>query len=169
MEYDQAILDYTIVLELKPDFEWAYIDRGMMYFKNKNYIKAANDFKKALELKPNWTLPLTNLGKIHIEKEEYNMAIDYLNQAIQSDERNHLAHQNIGYVYFLQKEYDLAIESYSKAIEILPNYYNAIRSRADAKYANGDFKGSCNDIKLAAELGDSKAINLLRSNRACLK
>jgi tetratricopeptide (TPR) repeat protein len=168
-DFNKAIIDYNKVIELKSDFEWAYTDRGMMYFEIQDYEKAENDFKKALELKPNWTIPLTNLGKVYAKKNEFEKAIEYYERAIQSDSKNHLAYQNLGYVYFLQEKYNLAIKSYTKAIDLFPKYYNAIRSRADAKKASGDFSGFCQDLKLAAKLGDTKAIAFLKKNNACGK
>lgn len=166
-EYKKAILDFNKVIEMNPKFEWGYVDRGMMFFQTKDYDKAEADFKKVLELKPDWSYALTNLGKVYAEKTEFDNAITHFKLALKNDPTNYLAHQNLGYTYFLQEEYDLAIESYTNAIAAFPNYYNAIRSRADAKNAKGDFKGFCMDMRLAAGLGDEKAIAFLKTNGDC--
>jgi len=156
-KFELAIIDFSKVIELKPDWEWGYSDRGMMYLEIEEYDKAEKDFKKAIELKVNWTLPLTNLGKLYDKKGDRAKAISYYKKAINADSSNYVAFNNLGFISYQSKEYESAIGYYNAAIEVNPNYSSCIRNRADAKLAKGDRNGACQDIKLAASLGDPKA------------
>ena len=51
-QYDNAIADYSKIVELKPDKADSYYDRGKIYVQTKNYKKAIADFDKAIEMDP---------------------------------------------------------------------------------------------------------------------
>jgi len=51
-DFDQAILDATKAVELKPEKAGHYDTRGWVYLGNGDYIHAMDDFAKALELDP---------------------------------------------------------------------------------------------------------------------
>lgn len=52
--YQQAIKDFTMTIELKPDYAKAYYNRGIIYIKLGNYQQAIEDIKIAARrgLKP---------------------------------------------------------------------------------------------------------------------
>lgn len=156
-DFKKSIEDFSKVIELIPAWEGGYLDRATIYTEIGEYNKAELDVMKVMEIKPEWTVAYGNLARIYDKKGDKEKAIEKYNYAIKLDSANHLALNNLGAIYYEKKKFDLAISYYSKAIEKLPNYFNAIRNRADAKIAKGDKQGACNDIKLAASLGDSKA------------
>jgi len=162
-EFNKAISDYNEVIKINPDqVEWAYLDRSTMYTNIEEYGKAETDAEKALELKPNWTIAQTNLGIINEKRGDSIKAIEYYKLALLSDSNNYIAFNNLGSIFFKFKDYNEAIICFNTAINILPNYFNAIRNRADVKVALGDKKGACEDLKLAASLGDAKAAEFIK-------
>ena len=52
-DYKGAIADFTKVIELDPDYVYAYFWRGMAKNKLENYQGAIADFTKVIELDPN--------------------------------------------------------------------------------------------------------------------
>ena len=60
--YDQAIADYNMAIELKPDYAQAYVNRGNAY-RDKGVIdRAIADYSKAIELKPDYAQAYYNRG-----------------------------------------------------------------------------------------------------------
>lgn len=51
-EYENAIQDFNKVIEIYPEHEWAYNNRGLFYLALKEYDKAIQDFNKVLTLNP---------------------------------------------------------------------------------------------------------------------
>jgi Flp pilus assembly protein TadD len=80
-QYDNAISDFTKVIELKPD-ALTYFYRGLVYNELKQYGNAISDFTKAIQLKPD---PLTynNRGIAYYWLKQYNYAISDFTDAIQ--------------------------------------------------------------------------------------
>jgi len=50
--YSEAIDDFTRVINLSPEHNWAYIKRGLVYIKTGNTISACNDFNAAYNIEP---------------------------------------------------------------------------------------------------------------------
>ena len=50
--YDAAIKDYSEAIKLKPDYHWAWINRGLVYHKKGDYDAAIKDHSEAIKLEP---------------------------------------------------------------------------------------------------------------------
>ena len=61
-EYDRAIVDFNKAIQLKPDFDAAYNNRGLAYHDKDDYDRAIVDFNTAIKLKPNFAAPYSNRG-----------------------------------------------------------------------------------------------------------
>ena len=94
------------------------------------------------------------------KKKNTPKAIEFYQKAIAVDIHNILAYHNLGYIYFLDKQYDKAIAQYDLALKYHPKYLKALRNRAYANKAKGEFSVACEDIKKAIALGDIKATEL---------
>ena len=51
-DFTGAIADFTKVIELDPNHQWAYVSRGSAKNKTGDYQSAIDDFNRALELDP---------------------------------------------------------------------------------------------------------------------
>lgn len=51
-DFDRAIADYTVAIDKKPKFDYAYNGRGKAYLDMKSFNLAFKDFVKALEINP---------------------------------------------------------------------------------------------------------------------
>ena len=61
-EYPEAIHDFTRCIKLKPNFDGAYIDRGVTYGMIGEYSNALQDFKTALQIDPESAEATYDLG-----------------------------------------------------------------------------------------------------------
>ncbi len=59
IDRDKAIADYNKTIELKPDYAFAYNNRGNVYDDKGEYDKAIGDYNKTIELKPILQKPTT--------------------------------------------------------------------------------------------------------------
>jgi tetratricopeptide (TPR) repeat protein len=76
--YDEAIVLYEKILELKPDMEEAYNDRGIAYVKQGQYEQALVDFTKAIELDPQLASAYHGRGVAYVKQGHYEQALaDY--------------------------------------------------------------------------------------------
>ncbi len=73
-DYDQAILEYTKALELKPNDANIYNMRGNAYHGKGNYDQAILDFSKAIKLNPSDAATYEMRGNAYYQKEEYGKA-----------------------------------------------------------------------------------------------
>ena len=51
--YDLAISDYTRAIEIDPQLELAYANRGLTYYYLKKPMEAISDYTKSIEINPN--------------------------------------------------------------------------------------------------------------------
>ena len=73
-DYAGAIEDFTETIKLKPDYSFAYNNRGNAYLKNANadlskatpdFEKALADLDKAIQLNPSYGYAYYNRGIVH--------------------------------------------------------------------------------------------------------
>jgi len=161
--YEESIADFSKSIELQPQYEWAYLDRGMALADKGKVIEAERDFLKALELKPNWGDAFYCLGICYQDQGKTEKAMDYFKLAVKDTDNELLfkdkAYNNIGILYNHQKKYNESVLYFDKAIELNPNYSLAYINRAIAKYQLNHIEGVCSDLQRAIELGREDVIS----------
>ena len=154
---EESITDFSKSIELQPQYEWAYLDRGMALADTGKTTEAEKDFFKALELKPNWGDAFYCLGINYQDQGKTEKAMEYFKLAVKDTDNELLfkdkAYNNIGILYNHQKKYNESVLYFDKAIELNPNYSLAYINRAVAKYQLNDIDGVCSDLHRAVELG----------------
>lgn len=75
-EYEAAIEAFNRALDWKPDFAQAYLDRGVLYWREIDHPrKAIHDLTLALSLDPNLSEAQFNRGIAHQQLREYPEAV----------------------------------------------------------------------------------------------
>ena len=72
--FDQAIQDYSKVIELNPNDAEAYINRGIAYRIKGNFEQAIQDFNESIELKPDYAIAYFNRGYTWLHLGEWEKA-----------------------------------------------------------------------------------------------
>ena len=62
-QYERAIQDFDKAIQLNPNYDKAYNNRGGAFYNLGQYARAVQDFGKALELKPDYADAYEMLGK----------------------------------------------------------------------------------------------------------
>ena len=159
---DLKIFYYTKAIDLKPDYAFAYNNRGLVYSKKGLHDKAIADLNKAVALlesegdKHDLTIAYDSRGVAHSRNGRYDQAVRDYTAAIQFKPDYAFAHNNRGYAYYLKRQYDRAIRDYTEAIRLKADYALAYNNRSLANSKKGLFDDAIAD--------QTKAIALLESN-----
>ncbi len=72
---DMALEMFKKVIEIKPDYKYAWNNMGNVYARMENYDRAVECYKKALEIDPNYSDALLNMGYVMIRRGSYDEAM----------------------------------------------------------------------------------------------
>lgn len=145
--------DLTRAIEQNPQDVSAYIKRGNVYRKMKQYDNAIADYTKALSLDSHSTYAYDFRGACYNFKGEYDKALDDLNKAISLSPNFADAYYNRHYAYYKKKMYERAIEDLTKVISLRPDKNNfpiyALRGKVYEEMGLHDM--AAKDYKIACE------------------
>jgi len=79
--YEQIMQDYATVIQLNPNFVYAYFNRGNLYFLQKDYRAAIADFDEAVKRNPDFAEAYYNRGLTYLYIGETNKGIADLSRA----------------------------------------------------------------------------------------
>ncbi len=96
------MLDFDKAIKLKPDYSYAFNNRGLCRKKKKKFRVAIKDFNKAIKLNPEYVSAIYNRGLCNISLVNFKEARNDLAQALD------LAHQRDDHdlAKIIQKELD---------------------------------------------------------------
>jgi tetratricopeptide (TPR) repeat protein len=167
-EYDKAIADYTMAIELNPKFTEAYYNRGNAWEFKGQLDKAIADYTYAINLNPKHFNAYYKRGIIEKRKKQYDKAIADYTSAIKLNPRFAYAYNNRGNAWDDKGRYAKAIADYNKAIELNPKDATAYSNLAwvlatcpDERHRDGKqaikFAEKALGIKEAAHILDTLA------------
>src|ERR1700679_2993310 len=87
-DFKTAITDFDQAINLKPDFEQAYLNRGNAKFKLKDYAGATSDYTKATALNANDDKAWYGLGMTQNISGTKEQAMDAFSKAILANSKN---------------------------------------------------------------------------------
>ena len=129
---DSKISHYTNAIELKPDYAFAYINRGEAYNMKGLPDEAIADLTKAITL-------------LKMEGDKHHLALAF-------------AYNNKGNAYRLKGQYDWAIRDSTEAIRLKPDFASAFYNRGVAYYLKGQYDRAIRDSTEAITLKADYAI-----------
>ncbi len=156
-DYENAVKIFTQAITLKPDFAFAYNDRGSSYRMQGKYAEAIADYEEAARKNPKLALALNNIGTVKRIQKDYVGAIAAFNRALSVDAGFYLAYNNRGAVYMDQNKPEQALVDFNKAIELNKNYAPAYNNRGGVYLKKEDWKAAEKDFSKAIELDKNYA------------
>ncbi|KPJ58277.1 MAG: hypothetical protein AMS15_08760, partial [Planctomycetes bacterium DG_23] len=121
-QYDKALADFTITVQISPRFAQAFIDRGNIYLDKGDYGNAIVDYTKSLHINPRNANLYNNRGLAYWFRGHYEAAIADYTKAIELSPKSARAHHNRGIAYFDKGEYTAAMADFDRAIELDTDY-----------------------------------------------
>lgn len=132
--YDEAIVEYSKILEVDPKNIEAYGVRGFLYIQKGDFDQAIADYNSLLEIEPNSVRAYMRRGSAYLEKGDLDKAMVDFNQVIEKDP-DVPSYAQRGLIYYQKGDFDLAIADFTKALEMDPEsvYVDNARMSAYAK------------------------------------
>ena len=122
---NDAIIAYGNAIDIsnklgKPRWE-IYFYRGMIYERQKNFIKMEQDFQKALKLSPKQPDVLNFLGYSLVEqRKRLPEALSMIMSAAEERPQSGYITDSLGWIYFRLGDYQAAVEPMEKAVKLQP-------------------------------------------------
>ncbi|MBC8439157.1 MAG: tetratricopeptide repeat protein [Deltaproteobacteria bacterium] len=136
--YQQAVDQFSKLIELAPDNADAYKNRGVSRMKQEKFDLAIQDFEKAKELFPELKGLHSNLGVAWFYKQEYEKAIENYDIEIKMAPENHVAYFNRALCLAELGRNKEALDDLSQTLTLQPDFYLAICYKADLLAQQGD-------------------------------
>lgn len=150
--YEQAISAYDEAINLDPNYEKLYYNRGLAYTHLINYEKAITDYDEAVRINPRYLLAYYGRAFAHYYLSQYELAIQDLNLTI-SIEPDYLdSYIFRGAIYLRLEEYEKAIDDLTKAIGMDPLRADAYLTRGTAYKRLGETQKASEDFLKVLEL-----------------
>ena len=136
--FQQAVDEFSKLIELFPDNADAYKNRGVARINQKKYDLAIKDFETAKKIFPGLHGLHSNLGVAWFYKKNYKKAIENYNNAIKTDPQNHVAYFNRALCFTELNRNKEAIDDLSQTLALTPDFYLAICYKADLYVQKGE-------------------------------
>ncbi len=127
--YEEAIASFDKALEIKPDFHYAWFNRGVALRNLGQNEQAVASSDKALEFKPDFHQAWFNRGIALGNLGQYEQAVASYDKALEIKPDFHYAWYNRGVALGKLGQYDQAVASYDKALEFKPDYHQVWNDR----------------------------------------
>ena len=150
-------------IELNPQFELAYYNRGVSNYKIGNYQQTIMDCNKAIELNAQLAEAYANRGLAYARLGNSQKAIKDYNKSVELNPQDAVTYYNRGLDYNVHGNSQLAIKDFNKTIELNPQFAAAYFNRGVAYGLLGNSERAYENIKIAAKLGYEDAQEFLRS------
>jgi tetratricopeptide (TPR) repeat protein len=128
-ENKKALEIFNLVLEIKPDFVYALLGMGAIFYNQGKYQEVIDWCDKVLEIDPNNVVSLNNKGLALSKQGKYPEAIEYFDKALAIDPTCILTINTKGLTLSEQGKYPEAIEYFDKALAIDSTYIYTINTK----------------------------------------
>lgn len=115
---DESINFYEKIINLKPDWDWPYTNRGVALYKKGMLEEAIRDFDRALEKNPNSTLSSYNKGLVLVDIGKVDIAIKLFENILDKQPLDSAAWNAKGFALTKLEKYKDALHCFEKALEI---------------------------------------------------
>ncbi|MFC1851176.1 tetratricopeptide repeat protein [candidate division CSSED10-310 bacterium] len=166
-EQDQGLkmAQKVLTMDIKGDLkEKTLYQIASLYFRNKQYDKAAEFFTQILRQNPRNAIALFNMGIIYYAQGKFDDAINSYKKAIQINpefaKNSSEVHFHIGNIYFKREKYKQAIQYYKKGYQLKRELY-FIPLLAQAYEKNHQLKKSLDYLQLLVKEDSTTLKNYL--------
>jgi tetratricopeptide (TPR) repeat protein len=140
------------------------LDRGIAYYREGQYLFAANEFNQAVRDNPTWAAPYVNRAVARVRLGRLDTAIDDYNRALALDAKDPAIYFNRGNALVAAGQYGPAIEDFTRAVELSPVFARAWFNRGSARALVGQREPAMQDWLHAIDLeGEPWARAAMRS------
>jgi len=153
-EYQQALADYTVTLELFPHGFEPTCQRALLYWLHlKDFDAALSDSRDLVKVWPKKTEGYLYLGLIHLGRRQYSLALEELEDALSRQPDNLQALWGKAQIYLWQGKAKEALELINPVVEKLPaGDATVLNLRGDIYRYLGQLDSAAKDYRRLIEL-----------------
>lgn len=148
-DYDRALADVNIAIDLFADVAETYNLRGAVYYRKGDGDRAISDYSTAIRLDPSYATAYANRGLAYLKQGAYDFAITDFNEAIRLNPKYSAAYNGRGVALSKKGNHPSAIADFSAAIRLNGSYANAYNNRGIAYSNVGQFDLAITDLEAA--------------------
>lgn len=156
--YQEAIKDFTTVVERNDQYHEAYYLRGRCYVELGKEREAMADFTTAVEMKPDYYPCLYYRGLLHAKQGNYNLAVKDYDACLKIAPKYKKAYVDRARAYLNLNKADKAIQDYSTAIRYRINSAEVFFERGKTYFDKEDYNNSILDFEDAIRIDTAYAI-----------
>lgn len=119
-KYQQAIEDFTKVIQENPTSVPAYFNRGQARYQKGDYQGAINDWNQVVNMNPNDAYASYQLGVALLKQEDYQTAVLNFNQALSLNPQLADAYLDRGIAKYYLGQQEQAIKDFNQVMHISP-------------------------------------------------
>jgi len=161
-KYDNALSQFSIIIDALPNFEKPYFGRGMIYLEKKKYEEAKDDFTKVVDSNPNDYKGYFYLGKIAAAQKNFSKANKLFDKATSINPEDPEIYFDMGNIWFEQNNYQNAIPPYKKCIELNPENHKARQNLGECYYRNQVYYSAISEFEtILAAIPDEPLANFM--------
>ncbi len=127
-KYDEAIVNFSTLITLSPDFSQAYNNRGNAYYYLKKYDNALIDYRIAFYKWNKNTDALLNKADLEAELNQKDSALNDYKLCLKTDSTNAIPYYKLGVFYYKQNDFPESIGYLKKSLQIQPDYKDALKA-----------------------------------------
>lgn len=145
-QLDEAIADFTTVLQQEPQATEARRERGATYTTKGETDRALRDLDQVIQSKPNDPLAYVLKADALLGTKQWDAAIDAAATAIRLDARLALAYHVRGCAYMGKRESEKAAADFGEMERLDPNRAQNFHDRAELFSAKDDYKSALREL-----------------------
>lgn len=111
-------------------------DKGLQYYREKQYAEAEVAFTEALKYSPDFALAANNLGFIYFRQEKFSEAVRWFENTLKIDPSRAVAYLNLGDAWVRLNDNGKAKKAYTSFLELAPNSPSAAYVREELRKLN---------------------------------
>ena len=163
---EEALVNYSYVLELDPNHLDALLNRASMNYEQGNYVAARHDVEHGLSIDPDNAQLLCTLGLLEMVQEHPEEALLALSSAIEHDPSLAAAWTNRAVLAFETGQIHAAIDDLTHAIRLSENAA-ALYNRGIAYQSLEQWSKATEDFTVALALDNEDEQDLLYRRGLC--
>jgi tetratricopeptide (TPR) repeat protein len=157
-DYTQAIADFDRVIELSPEYAWAYRSRADAYRYRGDPKQAITDYTRAIELSPDNAAAYLGRAYAYSDTGDQEKAQADFGQVVSLEtDCDACDYYRRGLAYVQLGDYDLAIAEFEQSVQSSPDEAWTYVSRGHAYGDHGDYELALSDFSHAIRLDPENA------------
>jgi len=155
-EYDLAIEDFTLAMDVKSGETGAYFSRAATKVAKGDYDGAIKDYSKLIRMKPGTPLYYNERGVAYVKKGKYALAVKDFSVALRLSPQFHTIRCNRGGTYRRMGKYRRSLKDLNEVLRHVPDNQTAIFYRSLTYYFMGRLEGAVADISRLIDHDEAK-------------